>query len=174
MQSYANLTQDKIGVFPEYANAEGVQAFHVFENWLGYQLSFATMNVDRRGWSLFENSSRGIFTNTTAWRNVPYARPCITVPLNVGATNAHTAAGISQIKNGLIAVARGDFDSHYRKIANDMVAAGFANAIIRLGHEADHLNYAYSFRGGNHSEYIAAFRHIRNVLLSVPGCCVFV
>ncbi len=167
--SYADLTRDKIGIFPGYANATGVQAFHNFENWLGYNLSFVTMNIDNSNWSDFEASSWGLFTNTTAWRNVPYARPCITVPLNVGSSNARTATGVSQIRNGLIKVARGDFDAHYRKIARDMINAGFANAIIRLGHEGDFLGYPYSFRGGNQAHYISAFRHVHNVLLSVSG-----
>ncbi len=169
IQSFAALTQDKIGVFPGYANATGVQAFHDFENWLGYNQSFVTMNIDNSNWSNFEASSWGIFTNTTAWRNVPYARPCITVPLNVGGANAGSTAGINQIQNELMAVANGDFDAHYRKIARDMINAGFANAIIRLGHEGDFIGYPHSFQGGNHAEYIAAFRHVHNVLLSVSG-----
>ncbi len=167
--SFAGLTQEKIGIFPSYANAEGVQAFKDFENWLGNQLSFVTMNINRVSWSDFESSSRGIFTNPTAWRNVPYARPCITVPLNVGSVDARTDQGISQISEDLTKVANGDFDAHYRKIAADIVEAGFANAIIRLGHEGDFLGYSHSFRGGNYAEYIAAFQHIHDVLLSVPG-----
>ncbi len=167
--SFAGLTQDKIGVFPGYADATGVQAFKDFENWLGYDLSFAAMNIGKKDWGDFRGSSWGMFTDPTAWRNVPYARPCITVPLNVGNSNARTAAGINDIKNGLTKVANGDFDMHYRKIANDMIDAGFANAIIRLGHEGDYDGYPHSFLGGNHAEYIAAFRRVHNVLLSVSG-----
>ena len=46
---------------------------------------------------------------------------------------------------------------------------GHAHAIIRLGPEQDIAWYPYSVRNGNEDVYISAFRHVVEVLRSVPG-----
>ncbi len=171
VQSFAELTQKHMGIYPGYGDATGVQAYKDFENWLGYQLSFAPFGIARINWQEFERSSNGLFVNPTAWRTLPRARPSLIVPLNTGdnTVNALTSTGVQKIKNGFIRVANGDFDASYRKVANDLIQAGFSDAIIRLGHEGDALATPFSFREGNHQEYIAAYRHAHDVMMSVPG-----
>jgi hypothetical protein len=170
-QSFAELTQKHMGVFPGWGNATGVQAYKDFENWLGYHLSFAPDFINKSNWQEFEQSSHALFVKPTGWRTLSRVRLALSVPLNTGddTVSAFTSAGVQKVKNGLIKVANGDFDARYRKVANDLIQAGFSDAIIRLGHEGDWLSWPWSFREGNHEEYIAAFRHVHGVMRSVPG-----
>ena len=79
---------------------------------------------------------------------------------------ARTAEGREEIGANLRAVADGAHDGEFRLVARYLVEAGYEDAIIRLGHEFDGDWAPYSARD-NDDAYIAAFRHVHDVMTSV-------
>jgi hypothetical protein len=56
----------------------------------------------------------------------------------------------------------GAYDADYRTVARNLIAAGYSDAVLRLGHEFDGTWYPWSARD-NEQKYIEAFRHVRDV-----------
>jgi hypothetical protein len=86
----------------------------------------------------------------------------MTIPLAFGTQTAKTEAGQLSIGKDLRAVAAGRFDDDFRAVAQQLIAGGYGDSVIRLGHEFDGDFYPWSARGNNEA-YIAAFRHVHDV-----------
>ncbi len=132
-------------------------------------MHFAALNIAKKNWFVFRQSTKKIFVSDDGWKTMSRVRPTLTVPLNVDDVDARTIKGIGRIRSGLAEIAEGKHDDKYIELARHLVTAGSPNSIIRLGHEADHKLYPHSLRGGNHDYYKRAFRHVRSILLSVEG-----
>jgi hypothetical protein len=88
----------------------------------------------------------------------------VSVPLAFGPGGmAQTEDGRAAIGSNLRAVAAGRYDDEFRLVAGHLVDAGYEDAIIRLGHEFDSDWAPYSSRD-NEDAYVAAFRHVHDVL----------
>ena len=73
--------------------------------------------------------------------------------------------------NWRAAGARGDYDEHARALARNLVATNQANAVIRLGHEANGDWYADNI-GTTQADFdlwVKTWRHIALAMKSVPG-----
>jgi hypothetical protein len=89
----------------------------------------------------------------------------VTVPLAFGSGGQSE----TQIRTNLRDAAAGRWDNDFRAIAEYVRDAGYGDAVIRLGHEFDDAWTGWSARN-NSAEYIAAFRHVHDVLSSEsPG-----
>jgi len=93
----------------------------------------------------------------------------LTVPLAFGSANATTDAGRETIRALLTETAAGAWDDDYAAVARNLVAGGFGDAVVRLGHEMTGTWYPWS-AVDNGDAYVAAFRHVRTVMHRVaPG-----
>jgi hypothetical protein len=88
----------------------------------------------------------------------------MTVPLAFGRQTV-SSAGTDQIRSNLQETASGAWDEHYRIVARNLVAGGYPDAVIRLGHEFTGGWYPWSAQN-NADAYIAAYRHVHQVLAS--------
>jgi hypothetical protein len=91
----------------------------------------------------------------------------LTVPLNFGKTTAHTPTGVAQIRVGLLRTAAGAYDEEYREVAALLAAAGYPDAVVRLGHEMTLPWSPWSAVDGNHDAYRTAFRHVATTMRRV-------
>lgn len=81
---------------------------------------------------------------------------------------ARTAAGLAEIRAGLIEVAKGRDDAAHLRVAHHIADAGYPKAILRIGSEADSTGYSSeAIRGGNHVAYRQAITHLMDVYKSV-------
>ena len=65
-------------------------------------------------------------------------------------------------------VAAGTHDDSYRYLAKKLVAKGFGDAILRVGWEFNGGWYPWA-AAGHAQDWVAAYRHIVDVMRSVPG-----
>jgi hypothetical protein len=63
----------------------------------------------------------------------------------------------------------GAYDIHFVRAAQRLVAWGFADAIVRVGHEFNGNWYSWWARPGHEADYAAYFRRIVDAMRSVPG-----
>lgn len=119
---------------------------------------------DGNGGSPFADSIWGEFVQATAWPSVsPHpAFTVVSVPLGFGGFTPSA----DQSAANLNAVINGSIDGHYQYLANNLVAAGYGNAIIRLGWEFD--GNWMPWEATHHPDlYIAAFRHVQTLLKGI-------
>ncbi len=90
----------------------------------------------------------------------------MTVPLAFGKQTANTKAGRDDIRSRLLATASGNWDDDFRQVGEALVAGGYGDAVIRLGHEFTGGWYPWSAQG-NADAYVAAYRQVHQVLRSV-------
>lgn len=122
-------------------------------------------------------STFGIFQSAGAWQafqtaapipGLPTPRMSLEVGLSVG-TNGMSAAARSA---SLAATAAGTNDGPYTNLANAMIAAGYGNGCIRLGHENNAGDYPWGtlgFTPADDANFINAYRRIVGVMRAAPG-----
>jgi hypothetical protein len=135
--------------------------FTQMERDLGRPLDWVVTMLDRRSPSAMKSSAWGQFASSNAYLPKVSGRVdvVVTVPLAFGAGGLSE----SEIRANLQATASGRFDNDFRAIAQYVKQAGYGDAVIRLGHEMDDAWPPWSARN-NASHYIAAFRHVHDVL----------
>ena len=135
--------------------------FARIERELGRQLDLVVTILDSGSASAMRSSAWGQFARADAYLPTLSDRVDVdvTVPLAFGGGGQTEA----QIGRNLRDTAAGRWDDDYRVIARYVRDAGFGDAVIRLGHEHEHHYPSWS-SVNNSSEYIAAFRHVRDVL----------
>ncbi len=137
--------------------------FTQMERDLGRPLDLVVTMLDSRSPSAMRSSAWGQYASGDAYLPKLSGRldVVVTVPLAFGSGGSSEAV----IRSALRDSAAGRWDSDYRAIAQYVKDAGYGDAVIRLGHEFDDAWPPYSARN-NTAEYIAAFRHVHDVLSS--------
>lgn len=140
-----------------------------FEQELGGPVDLVVTMADSSSPDAMVSSVWGQFTAPDAYLPGVSDRiqAVVSVPLAFGPGGmARTADGREEIGRNLNAVAAGRYDEQYRLVAEYLRDAGYDDAIIRLGHEFDSDWPPYSARE-NAEAYVAAFRHVHEVLTGV-------
>ncbi len=96
------------------------------------------------------------------------------IAMGYGAFNVFGYGGdTNHPKSGLQDVASGAFDATFSYIAKQLIANGFANAVIRLGWEFNIPAFPWGNPWDNQNahaaSYVAAYRHAAQVMRAVPG-----
>ena len=138
------------------------------EAWLGHDVAFTTQFLERMTPTGMLATAQRLMAHPESTLPGLAARLdlSLTVPLGFGSADAHTANGQADVRDNLQAVARGDYDARYRAVAELLVAGGYPDAILRLGHEFNALWPPYSSRG-NEQDFVDAWRHVHDVFSSV-------
>ena len=160
-QTASAQNSNTLGMFVGFDRGD---RFAQMERDLGRPLDWVVTMLDRRSTSAMRSSAWGQFTSGSAYLPKLSNRldVVVTVPLAFGAGGQSESA----IRSNLQATASGRFDGDYRAIAQMVKDAGYGDAVIRLGHEMDDAWPPWSARN-NAAQYIAAFRHVHDVLASV-------
>lgn len=160
------------GTFPNHADIGGVLNLDSWETWLGRPVTHISLNTSFSAPSAMTSSSFGNFVNTTHVSDREFndtetsAKVCLTVGLGFGAGNMSVANKTITLNE----VAAGTHDGSYRIVFDRLVAAGFADSYIRLGHEQDITWYPWSALSGNETPYKNAFAHIAAIIhAEYPG-----
>jgi hypothetical protein len=137
-----------LGVYVGGGNADGADQFG---SWLGNDLDRAIDFIDGSSWSTIESPSW--FGSRWSGRGF---RMDFSVPM------------IPDSGGSLAAGASGAYNSHFVKLAQDLVAHGQANAIIRPGWEFNGPWFQW-YAGSAPGAYAAYFRQIVTSMRSVQG-----
>ena len=147
----------EIGVFAGPGCA-GVQQLAVYRAWLGSPAFHVTENFNQSTWPAL--------VSDVPWSVNCYAAVRNTVSMTFSIPML-PADGISSLAAGAL----GAYDQTFATIANQLVAAGFSTAIVRLGWEFNG-NWQPWFAGGSPATtaaFIAYYRRIVTLMKAVPG-----
>lgn len=117
----------------------------------------------------FRASTWGHFLQAGAWQTAnPRPTMVISVPLAFGSFTPDAATSQARLEE----VASGADDGSYVYLAQSLRGAGYPDAVIRLGWEFD--GNWMPWEATQHPElYVAAFRHIVNLMRTISGGFVF-
>jgi Glycosyl hydrolase family 26 len=144
--------RDTLGV---YAGAGAPEAVEAFENRLGAEVSVVHDTLSKESWSALTDVDWWL----SQWGPTKYAQRVVyTVPMlpNSGGTLAEGAAGA--------------YNTHFRLLAQRLVAGGQANATLRIGPEFNGNWFKWTIavpNGG--AEFASYWRQIVTTMRSVPG-----
>lgn len=164
--SDASASEGEVGVYVGFN--QGDRLLQLEED-LGEPIDVVVTMADTRSADAMLSSVHGQFVDADAYLPGLSDRldVVVSVPLAFGPGGmALTEEGRVEIGANLEAVAGGRYDDDYRLVGEYLVDAGFDDAIIRLGHEFDGDWAPYSARS-NAEGYVAAFRHVHDVLSAV-------
>ncbi|MDP8910076.1 MAG: glycoside hydrolase family 26 protein, partial [Chloroflexota bacterium] len=143
---------DLLGVFPGSGNTAGAIAFG---SRTGRTLTYAHDFLDRRTWS----SMNDVSWLAQRWLRAGYTnRLVLTVPMipDAGGTLASGAAG--------------NYNQHFRTLAETLVGEGQQDVILRIGHEFNGDWYRWTIDVPNGGPLYAAYwRQIVTTMRAVPG-----
>ncbi|MGD9798033.1 MAG: glycosyl hydrolase [Acidimicrobiia bacterium] len=155
--------RDKAGFYPEFAGRE----LGFIEGELGRPVNVVVQFGDWRPGALSSSTWGEVTDAGKLQTRSSTADLVLSVPLAF--TNdyvtADTAGGRAKIAGLLDEVSSGRWDGEYRTSARLMIAAGYGDAILRLGWEMNGAWFPWS-AVGNESRYVAAFRHVAQVFRS--------
>ena len=147
--SGSNPPGNVIGAYQGAANVAGANAL---SSQLGHRLKYVTDFMDPTSWSSMENIS---------WETKPWSSSGYTVvwgvPMIPNTGGATLAAG-----------AAGTYNGYFKTLAQNLVAQGQANSLIRIGWEFNGNWFPWKANGqaANFTQY---FRNIVNTMRSAPG-----
>jgi hypothetical protein len=142
----------KLGVY-RWFPPTGPEAVDKFSAWLGKQVMVASMFCDGSTWGGIDSPN---------WQLGPWSS---WVKAKAG-RNLSIAVPIVPPGGSLAACARGDYDSHWKTLANNIAANGLLSAYLRLGWEMDGgwYSWAANLGSGKEASFAAAFRRIVTVM----------
>lgn len=142
-----------------------LESFEAVEAELGVPIRYTVQFTGRQTQKDMNGSAFGLLAAADAELPTVADRVelSITVPLAFGQAKARTQDGRAEIAQNLQSVIDGEHDDAYRRVGARLVEAGYADAIIRLGHEFNGAWAPWASRT-NEELYIAAFRHVHDVL----------
>ena len=126
-----------------YVGGGNTSAFTSFSTWLGVHQSYVLDFVSSESWDSIDNPTW--FVNQ--W-NGSGARLVLSVPM-LPSSHATLAQG-----------ATGAYNSNFRALAEQLLAAGAGNTIVRLGWEMNGNWFPWSIQRGNAGNYAAYWRQI--------------
>ncbi len=153
-----NTSSAALGV---YTGPGAIAAHTQFEQWLGRPVPYAADYIDYKGgWQKdFIDSQQWLMQPWGNWvKQAAGRRLVLGVPMLESANAGQFAAGVS-----------GQFDTYFTALANELVANGLANTIIRLGYEGNCDTIGPWQATDNPSGYVQLFRHIVGLMRAVPG-----
>lgn len=139
-----------------------------FEEDLGAPVDLVVTMADSRAPEAMVSSVWGQFAAPDAYlpSSSDRVQVVVSVPIAFGPGGmSRTPEGRALVRENLQAVAAGRYDDEFRLVGRYLVDAGYEDAVIRLGHEFDADWAPYSARD-NADAYVAAFRHVHDVLTS--------
>ena len=144
------------------------ESFVEMESALGRHISLTVQFAGRRSQKDMNGSVFGLVAADSATMPEFADRLdlSITIPLGFGKANGKSSEGRAEIGSNLRAVADGEFDVAYQRVAERLVDGGFGDAVIRLGHEFNG-EWAPWSAINNEEAYIAAWRHVHEIFRSV-------
>lgn len=149
----------------------GAGANEAYAKWLGQPVVWAEDFTPTEGWT---DQIEGGGWQLSEWRQwkkaVPGRRLILSIPLLPGAWDRSGAQRGPEAKQpvSLAAGAKGDYNDHFRKLAENLVKNELADSILRLGWEFNGGWYAW--RVENSPEPFAAYwREIVKTMRAVPG-----
>ncbi|MFZ2657832.1 MAG: glycosyl hydrolase [Victivallales bacterium] len=169
-QGERGAAYDKLGFYPGTFNIENPEGYNNLldiEQWLGRKIPFIVQMSDCRN---ADSMMYSVLGTTPAWKATGEPVTLVmNVPLAFKGGNGSTPAGQALVRQGLIDTANGMHDAQYLRFAQSLKNDGFANAILRLGHEFDGYWTGWSCIG-NYDVFISAWRHVHDIFKGVsPG-----
>ncbi|MGK2956950.1 MAG: glycosyl hydrolase [Acidimicrobiales bacterium] len=148
------LTSQRLGVFRGSGQVEEVASY---EKWLGKETATVVDFVGRAPKS--DRTPWGDIDNPTWWCNRWKAKPSRLVLSTAILPNEYFS---------LAEGARGDYNSHWKNFAANLVASGCPDATLRLGWEFNGKFYPWA-AGGKETYFAAYWRQIVDTIRKVPG-----
>lgn len=147
-----------------YAGAEDPAPVHAFAATLGHHPRYAMDFLDGTSWSTITSSQFPY----SGWRGKGYTMiwSVNMLPDTFSANSSPSAAGGSCY--GLTQGATGEYDKYFQKVGRNMVHAGFAKSVIRVGWEFNLGSFPWSAIGCA-SAFVEYFDSIVTTMRSVPG-----
>lgn len=130
-------------------DAPGSLSLTGWEAALGRDIKFWHRKVSQVSWAAAARSAAGRSSDPTS--------RTITNIFDIGAI-----APNSQI-------AAGTWDTEITTVFQNFIDAGHGHSYIRLNHEADQSNKAYTFLNGKHTDYIAAWQRVHGIAMGLTG-----
>lgn len=124
-----------------------------FERWLGRDVKDVVHFSDRDNWQQIANP------NLAEWKNTDY-RLIYAVPLLP--RNAESAK-----ESSMRAGAKGEFDDYFTTLAENLIADGQENAVLRVGWEFNLKSWPWGI--SDHEVFKRYFRHVVTAMRAVPG-----
>ena len=160
-QAAGGLPAGKLG---QYVGFDEGGRFAAAESALGRPLEWVVTMADAASPSKMRASVWGQFAKSSA--HLPKLSNrldvTVTIPLAFGKGGLYRSEGPAAVRQALSKTSSGAYDADFRVVARHLIAAGYGDAVLRLGHEFDGTWQPWSARD-NEQAYIAAFRHVRNV-----------
>ncbi|MGK2955220.1 MAG: glycoside hydrolase family 26 protein, partial [Solirubrobacterales bacterium] len=152
------------GTLAHYVGFNERNRFDDMESALGRPLDRVVTMTGNSSPSEMRSSIYGQFGNSSAYLPDLSDRldVTVTIPLAFGKKAIYQTSGPEAVLKGLKMTSSGAYDADYRIVARGLIAAGYSDAVLRLGHEFDGTWVQWSARD-NEQAYIEAFRHVRNV-----------
>lgn len=136
------------------------------EAWLGRPIHFTVQFTGRGTPQQMNGSAFGLLGNEKATLDEVAGRVTLSLSIPL-AFDGERGSGDDSLAGaqGLAATAAGTHDKAFQRVARRLIEAGHGDAILRLGHEFNGLWPPWS-AVGNEEEFIAAWRHVRQVFLA--------
>ena len=152
------------GTLSQYVGFDNGTRFKDMERALGRPLDRVVTMTANSTPSAMRSSVWGQFAKSSAYLPALSDRldVTVTIPLAFGEKAPYQKYGPQAVLKGLQKTVSGAYDDDYRTVAKTLIAAGYSDAVLRLGHEFDGTWVQWSARD-NEQGYIAAFRHVRDV-----------
>ncbi len=161
----------RLGVYPGDKDGPATVAkYRDFATMLGRPIQYAVAFTDERSPDAFKSGAWGAFTQPGGWASLQNGRPRIvlSVALAFGAFSPTPAAGAAN----LAGIAAGGDDGAYQYVAHTLVAAGYRDAIIRIGWEFDGNWMPWSAQN-DPSAFKAAYRHVHDIFAAASAGFVY-
>ncbi len=140
----------KLGLF----RGTSPSSINQFSDWLGRDVQYAVDYSTRATWAQVSNPSYTLGT----WAGSDYRMVYGVVMLPTRDDSATLAAG-----------ADGDYDHYFRTLAQNLVARGQGDAIIRLAWEFNVSKGNWSLTAADQKDFVAYWRNIVTAMRSVAG-----
>ncbi len=153
-----------VGTLGQFLGFDRRERFDEAEASLGTQLDHIVTMADSRSPYEMKNSVWGQFASSTAYLPGVSHRvnATVSIPLAFGPGGVYEREGPEAVRQNLAKTTSGAYDADFRVVARYLIAAGYGDAVLRLGHEFDGTWEPWSARKNNQA-YIDAFRHVHNV-----------
>ncbi len=149
-------TSPALGVYAGPANVAGNDEFG---SWLGNDVTYATDFLDKtKTWYWDVANPTWLLDPWSSWVNAaPGRRLSLGVPMLIEESRGQLAQG-----------ARGDFDSYFRTLAQNMVSRGLGTSVLRLGWEMNTSEQPW-WAGTDPASFSRYWARIVRTMRAVPG-----